>query len=181
MTPNVQRLACLSALLLSAIPAIGCAQPVRKSQLGGVTQQIADTRVEIIYRRPVARGRALFGALVPWGKIWSPSADSAAIVTISAPVDVNGHRLPAGSYALWAIPDSTTWTLVFSSMARAFHLSYPEGKDVLRVQASPRRGEHMETLAFYFPVVDADSATLNLHWGTTIVPMTLRVPDTRLH
>ncbi|MGI8497509.1 MAG: DUF2911 domain-containing protein [Gemmatimonadaceae bacterium] len=179
MSPVVRTIFCLAVALASAIPAIGCAQPARKSQLATVSQQIADTRVEIVYRRPVARGRALFGALVPWGKIWTPSADSAAIMTISGPLDVNGRRLPTGSYAVWAIPDSTAWTLVFSSVARTFHLTYPPDKDVLRVQAAPRRGEHMETLAFYFPVVDADSAMLHLHWGTTIVPVTLRTPDAR--
>jgi len=55
-----------------------------------------------------------------------------------------------------------------------FHLRYPEGKDALRVRATPARGEHVETLAFVFPVVDADSAVLQLRWGTTVVPLTLR-------
>jgi len=32
----------------------------------------------------------------------------------------------------------------------------------------------METLGFYFPMVDADSALLYLHWGETVVPVRLR-------
>ena len=28
----------------------------------------------------------------------------------------------------------------------------------------------METLTFYFPVVDGKHAELVLHWGTTVVP-----------
>jgi hypothetical protein len=43
-----------------------------KSQLGTVSQTIAGTRVEIVYRRPVARGRELFGSLVSWGRVWDP-------------------------------------------------------------------------------------------------------------
>ena len=57
----------------------------RKSQLGVVTQWIAGTKVEITYRRPVARGRALFGSLVPYGKVWTPSADTAASRRYSSP------------------------------------------------------------------------------------------------
>ena len=171
-----------AAMVLAAV--IGAAsgaqaqQAIPKSQLGSVTQQIASARVELLYRRPVARGRALFGALVPWGRIWTPSADSAARITFSAPVTVNGAALASGTYSIWAIPDSTSWTIVFNGTPAAFHLRYPEGHDVLRVKAAPQQGPHVETLMFAFPTVEGDSAIMHLHWGTTIVPLTIHVvPD----
>jgi hypothetical protein len=89
-------------------------------------------------------------------------------------LSIAGSKLPAGKYSVWAIPDKASWTIVFSSVVPAFHLSYTEGKDVLRVKATPRNGDHMETLAFYFPMVDADSAELALHWGKTVVPMAIK-------
>jgi hypothetical protein len=162
----------LLAALAGALPAP--AQEIPRSQLGSVSQLVGGTRVEISYRRPVARGRALFGALVPWGQIWTPSADSSAQFRISAPTEVNGSLLPAGSYGLWAIPDASEWTLVFSRVPSVFHLRYPQGQDALRVRATPVQGEHVETLQFGFPLVDADSAVLELRWGTTVVPMKLR-------
>jgi hypothetical protein len=157
---------------LLAIPACAVAQP--RSQLASVRQSVSGARIEIVYRRPVARGRALFGALVPWGRIWTPSADTAARFTTSEPLEINGSRLAAGSYSVWAIPDSLSWTLVFNSVAESFHLRYPDGRDVLRVKATPARGEHVETLLFAFPMVDADSARLELRWGTTVVPLSIR-------
>jgi hypothetical protein len=160
----------LSLTLLGAGTA--CAQNTR-SQLASVSQSVAGTRIEIVYRRPVARGRQLFGSLVPWGRIWTPSADTAARFTTSGPLQVNGSDLPAGSYSVWTIPDSASWTIVFSSVAEAFHMRYPEGHDVLRVRATPAAGEHVETLMFTFPVVDADSARLELRWGTTVVPLSI--------
>jgi hypothetical protein len=150
------------------------AQGIARSQPGTVTQQLAGTRIEIAYHRPVARGRALFGALVPWGRIWSPSADTVARLTLSGPVELNGNRLGAGSYGLWMIPDSTAWTVIVSAKADAFHLRYPEGQDVLRTTAATTRGEHVETLLFVFPAVDGDSATLQLRWGTTVVPIRVK-------
>ena len=63
------------------------AQGIARSQPAAVSQQLAGMRIEIAYHRPVARGRPLFGALVPWGRIWSPSADSVARLTISGPVE----------------------------------------------------------------------------------------------
>jgi|SoiMethySBSTD1v2_1073268.scaffolds.fasta_scaffold320021_4 DUF2911 family protein len=145
-----------------------------KSQLGTVSQIIAGTRVEIVYRRPVARGRELFGSLVSWGRVWTPSADTAARFTTTGPLEVNGSDLPAGTYSLWAIPDSTSWAIVFNRVAEVFHLRYPEGRDVLRVKVAPVSGPHVETLMFSFPVVDADSARLELRWGTTVVPLSIR-------
>lgn len=164
-----------AAALLTTIAVAACAQEtVPKSQLGSVMQTVAGTRIEITYRRPVARGRDLFGALVPWGRIWTPSADSAAYVSISAPVEINGDSLAAGTYSIWTIPGAERWTVIFNAVPHAFHLRYPRGRDVLRVNATPERGDYMETLAFYFPVADADSASLYLHWGRTIVPLTIR-------
>lgn len=163
------------ASALSALSAGATFAQNTRSQLGVVSQSVAGTRVEIAYRRPVARGRQLFGSLVPWGRIWTPSADSAARLTTSGPLQVNGSELPAGSYSVWTIPDSSSWTIVFNRVAETFHLRYPDGNDVLRVRAKPASGEYVETLMFTFPLVDADSARLELRWGTTVVPLSLRV------
>lgn len=150
------------------------AQPGRRSQLATVSQLMGDARIEIVYRRPVARGRELFGSLVPWGRVWTPSADSAALFTSSVDLEVNGSSLRAGSYAIWMIPERETWTVIFSSKP-AFHLTLPARSDeVLRVTAKSQQGDHMETLGFYFPMADADSATLNMHWGRTVVPISIK-------
>ena len=54
------------------------APKIKPSQHGSVSQRIADTTIAIEYNRPVARGRELFGALVPYGKVWCPCAARAA-------------------------------------------------------------------------------------------------------
>ena len=164
----------MAAFFALVLPACSGAQSIRKSQLATVSQMIGNARIEIIYRRPVARGRDLFGSLVPFGRVWSPSADSAAVFTTTRELEIAGGKLPPGRYSLWAIPDRDNWTLIFNSVSPVFHLRYPEGKDVLRVHAKPRAGDHMETLAFYFPIVDEDSAVLDLHWGKTVIPFAIR-------
>jgi hypothetical protein len=160
--------------LAVAIPAASGAQEIRKSQLASVSQMIGIARVEIIYRRPVARGRELFGGVVRWGHLWSPSADSAAIFSTTRDLTISGSRLPAGRYSVWMIPDKQLWTVIFSSATPAFHLDHTEGRDVLSLKVRPREGDHMESLAFYFPMVDSDSAVLALHWGKTVIPMPIK-------
>jgi hypothetical protein len=168
----------LALVLVLAAPACARAQRIPLSQQASVRQKVANTWIEVRYRRPIARGRTLFGDLVPWNRIWTPSADSATTITISTPVRIENDTLPAGSYSIWMIPDSAAhWTVVFNRTAAAFHLDYPgERNDQLRVHVTAWQGPHMETLLWYFPVVNGADATLVMHWGTTGVPLMIKAP-----
>jgi hypothetical protein len=149
---------------------------VRKSQPGAVAQRIATTEITISYSRPVARGRELFGALVPWGVVWHPGADKATAMAISRDLHVNDHPLAAGKYSLWTIPRPETWTIIFSRAGDVFHHPYPgEAHDALRFDVTPETGPHIETLTYDFPIVDGKDAVLRLHWGTTIIRLPIRV------
>lgn len=148
------------------------------SQRGAVSQDVAFTKVSIEYGRPVARGRELFGALVPWDSVWHPGADSATRIVFDHDVLLEDHPLKAGEYSVWLIPrEHAPWTFILSRAAHTFHKPYPgHDDDVLRVQVAPLHGDHMETLAYYFPVVLRDEATLRIHWGETFVPVRIKAP-----
>lgn len=165
----------LSAAAAALLP--GCnpsGNPIPKSQQARVEQHVANVRITIEYSRPVARGRRLFGGIVPYGVVWDPGADAATTIQFSGDVELENHPVSKGTYSIWAIPGAAEWTFILSRAARVFHEPYPEGRDALRLKLTPRAGPHMETLGFYFPVVDADSAVLDLHWGETVVPIRVR-------
>ena len=148
---------------------------IRPSQEGSVTQKVGTTEITITYSRPVARGRDLFPGVVSWGRVWNPGADSATTITFDKDVTINGESLPAGSYTLWLIPaDREPWTVIFSRAVHIWHTPYPAGQDALRLTVTPKTGEHMETLAYYFHIVDRTDATLHFHWGTVVVPLEIR-------
>ena len=150
---------------------------VQKSQSGSVFQRVANTDIEVVYDRPVARGRELFGGIVAYDEVWNPGANDATAVSFSRDVTVNGEALAAGKYSIWAIPRAGDWTVIFSRAADVYHTPYPgEDQDALRLTITPQRGDHMETLAFYFPMVEGKETELRLHWGETVVPMLIRVP-----
>jgi len=150
---------------------------VSKSQAAAVSQRIANTELTITYSRPVARGRELFGTLVPYDEVWNPGADQATAITVTRDIEVNDHALPAGKYSIWVIPRAEAWTMIFSTAADVYHTPYPgEARDALRFDVRPEPGPHMEVLAFYFPLVEGKEAVLRLHWGTVMVPLSIRVP-----
>lgn len=170
-------------LLTAALAAAGpgaAAQAIPFSQHGTVTQRVGLTDIAVDYNRPVARGRMLFGdaGLIKWDRVWHPGADSATRVTFSRDVLLEGRPLARGEYSVWTVPQRTgPWTLILSRQARVFHQPYPgEEHDALRVAVTPDVSSHMETLAFYFPVVGRDSTVLRLHWGTTVLPIRIRAP-----
>jgi DUF2911 family protein len=166
-----------SAALGVAIPGSRAdSQGYPPSQRGSVTQMVAFTEISVVYGRPVARGRALFGALVPWDTIWHPGADSATRITLSHDVLLEGKPLKAGEYTLWLIPrESTPWTLIVSRAAHVFHKPYPGQQfEVMRVDVTPEQVSPVESLTIYFPKVLRDEAVMRVHWGTTAVPIHIK-------
>jgi Protein of unknown function (DUF2911) len=145
------------------------------SQRGTVTQRIAFTDISVEYGRPTARGRALFGALVPWDSIWHPGADSATTITISRDILLEGRAVAAGKYTVWLIPRPVgMWTFVLNRTTGIQHTPYPgAASDLLRIDVTPEQLSHLETLTYLFPAVLRDEASLRIHWGTTAV--TVRV------
>ena len=148
------------------------------SQRGSISQDVAFTTITVAYGRPVARGRPLFGQLVPWDSVWHPGADSATRVAFNHDVLVEGKSLKAGEYSLWLVPrEHSPWTVIFSRAAHTFHKPYPgEADDVLRVNVATEAASHMETLAIEFPVVLRDDAVMRVHWGTVGVPIKIKAP-----
>jgi hypothetical protein len=150
---------------------------VSKSQAAVIGQRVATTEITVTYSRPVARGRQIFGAIVPYGQVWTPGADQATAVTFTRDVRINAHPLPKGSYSIWTIPRADMWTIIFNKAAKAYHDHYPgDDQDALRLDVRPEQGPPVETLSFSFPVVEGKDAVLRLEWADVRVPLSIRVP-----
>ncbi len=118
--------------------------PPRPSPLAVVSCKYKDTYLKIVYSQPHKRGREVFGNLVPFGQVWRLGANEATELTITREVFVNGQFLPAGSYALFAIPEKDKWTIIFNSeLGQWGSYNYNQAKDVLRmdVKTSTLPGE----------------------------------------
>ena len=162
----------------AAVASPARAQGYPFSQRGSVTQHVAHTTVSVEYGRPVARGRALFGQLVPWDSVWHPGADSATRISFDHAVRIEGRAVRAGEYSVWLIPHAgQPWTVILSRAAHTFHKPYPgAARDAYRFDVTPETGAHIESLAYYFPSVVRADAVLRIHWGETIVPIHITAP-----
>ena len=71
--------------------------------------------------------------------------------------------------------ESEPWEIIVVRDWDTDHGLFPFGEEVFRTMVRPETGSHMEVLAYYFPVVGPEEATLRFHWGTTIIPFRIEV------
>ena len=95
MRPRLATTAIAALLALTAAAGVSARQTPapgtpKPSQHGEVSQRIAATTMTVVYNRPVARGRELFGSLVPYGRVWCPCADDATTIALTTDVKING-------------------------------------------------------------------------------------------
>jgi len=103
-----------------------------------VEHTIGDLKVKIQYSAPGVKGRAIWGELVPYGKVWRTGANEATTIEVSRDCKVGNGMIKAGKYALFSIPGEKEWTFIFNSVPDQWGAyKYEEAKDALRVQAKP--------------------------------------------
>jgi hypothetical protein len=81
--------------------------------------------VKIDYSSPRAKGRKIFGDLVPYGQIWRTGANESTTFVADGDVAVGGQKVPAGSYTIFTVPEATKWTLVISKKTGEWGTDYP--------------------------------------------------------
>src|SRR5262245_65536870 len=81
--------------------------------------------ITVDYSSPRAKGRKVFGGLVPYGEVWRAGANEATTFVTAADVMVGGKHVPAGSYTLFTIPSQDKWTLIISKRTGEWGVPYP--------------------------------------------------------
>jgi Protein of unknown function (DUF2911) len=149
--------------------------PLRSPQ-AEVSQRIGLTDITIRYHRPLVNGRAIWGDLVPYGKVWRVGANINTTITFSDPVTVEGKPLDAGTYGLHMIPNPDRWTVIFSTNSTSWgSFTYAASEDALRVEVKPEREEQHEALTFEFDELAKDSAVVKMEWEKIAVPFRIGV------
>src|SRR5439155_13092147 len=80
--------------------------------------------ITVTYGRPSMRGRKIFGALVPYGRVWCPGADEATTLDATRPLQFGSVRVPAGPHTIWMLPTADRWMLIISKEPSGFHTQY---------------------------------------------------------
>lgn len=168
VAPAVIALAAVSATTASADLELP-----RVSPKATITQTLGFTDVTIAYSRPGVKGRAIWGALVPYGAPWRTGANEATSFTSTGDLKVNGQALPAGTYSFFTIPGKDEWTVAFNTEKDLWGADkYDAAKDVLKVKVKPRAAEHTEWLSYGFENLTPGTGDLVIRWEKVALPIT---------
>ncbi len=144
------------------------AQIPHLSPPGLVQQTVGNTTVTITYERPQARGRKVFGGLVPWGKPWRTGAGQCTTISFSQPVKVGGQSVSAGKYALVTIPGPEEWLVILNADTTLYSAKdHDAGRDVVRFRVRPgQAGRFYEAASFDIDLA-GENAIVYFSWTNT--------------
>jgi hypothetical protein len=91
------------------------------------------TNIRIDYSRPSKRGRDIFGAVVPWNRVWRTGANEPTKLTISKSVYFGSKELPAGIYSLFTLPQPDGWMLIINKQTNMWGTDYDAAFDVMHI------------------------------------------------
>lgn len=152
------------------------------SPVGKLEQRVGITDVVVNYARPGAKGRKVFGGLVPYGQVWRTGANSATTISFSTDVKFGGADVPAGKYSLFTIPGEAEWTVILNKQTEQWgSYGYDAKQDQVRVTVKPSKLERMvETFEIGIGDLRDTSAHLNFAWEHTHVAVKLEVDVVRV-
>jgi hypothetical protein len=173
----------------AAAPAAGGAhsppagEQIRPSPAAKVTQRVGLTDITVEYSSPAVKKRKIWGALVPFDKIWRTGANASTKLTFSKDVTIDSKSVPAGTYSLLTIPTAKSWTLIINKatdIGGSVDEKYKQDQDVVRVTAKPKAGPLRERMTFIFSDTTDDATNLDLEWEKVRVtlPIKTTIPPT---
>lgn len=161
------------SLLLTVLSTIGMAQSLKTpapSPLQTVKQNFALGEITIEYSRPGAKGRVIFGDVVPYGKMWRTGANASTKISFSDDVTIEDNLVPAGTYALYTLPGKDSWEIMlYKDLTLGGNLSdYKKENEQLRFTVKPSAyGQKIETFTIAIDDIKPTSCNIELIWEQT--------------
>lgn len=155
--------------------------PERTSPFDSTRFTLRGQTAQICYSRPSAKGRIVFGGLLPYGKLWRTGANEPTILHLPFAAEIAGIRTEPGLYSIYTVPDEKEWTIIVNrSISQWGHESqYKPDIQAQEVGRGTVPSEHLDDLVETFTIraepAGTDVVNLVLEWERTRVRVPVRV------
>ena len=111
--------------------------------------------ITITYSSPFVKGRKIWGNLVPFDKVWRAGANDATQIETDKDLTLEGKKLPAGKYSIYAVPTENDWVIIFSSQTGQPGMNHDGtttldmSKKVMSVLGYPKKSKTMNESLVY--------------------------------
>jgi hypothetical protein len=124
--------------------------------------------ITVDYSSPRAKGRKIFGELVPYGQVWRTGANEATTFVTTTAVSAEGRDVPAGNYTIFTVPEQNKWTLIVNKKTGEWGIPYKyESEELVRIPMSvSKTSGPVENFTIRFDQ-GGNSCTLNISWEET--------------
>lgn len=143
-----------------------------------------DLDIKVEYNRPSKRERDIFGALVPFNKVWRTGANEATTFSCNKDLIIDGIRLKKGKYTVWTVPMAKSWKVMLNSkqyewgVDEKMEAMWDPNYDVIQIEVPTKQIDAIVekfTIAF-------DNTTGNLKltfaWDSTLIEVPIEVSQT---
>ncbi|SHH37669.1 DUF2911 domain-containing protein [Winogradskyella jejuensis] len=147
--------------------------------------ELNDLKLKVEYNRPSKREREIFGALVPFNKVWRTGANEATTFKTNKNLIIQGMLLPKGNYTLWTVPMENSWKVMFNSgqyqwgVDEKMEPMWDPNYDVIEIEVPT---EKLNTTVERFTIA-FDNTTgnlkLTLAWDNTKIEVPIREADSK--
>lgn len=152
----------LTATAQLKVPAPSPAQTIKQS--------FGLSELTIEYSRPSAKGRVVFGELVPFGKTWRTGANASTKITFGDDVKVEGTPVAAGTYAIYTVPNKDSWEFIlYKDLKLGGNVADMKAEnELLRFKVKPSALCYkVETFTINIADITATSANVEFLWEKT--------------
>lgn len=162
----------LVTLFLLAISVVALAQQDKSKRPSPPAQaqcKFSDGKmITVDYSSPRAKGRKIFGELVPYGEVWRTGANEATTFVSTANLNAGGKDIPAGNYTIFTIPEQDKWTLIISKHTGEWGIPYKyESEELVRIpMAASKTSGPVENFTISFDQ-SGGACTMQLSWENT--------------
>ncbi|MCK0131477.1 DUF2911 domain-containing protein [Flavobacteriaceae bacterium F08102] len=141
------------------------------------TTTFANHSITLDYSSPSVRGRIIFGGTIPFNELWQAGAGNATWIHTPVPLNFEQGVLPAGKYAIFMIPSTTDWIVIFNSHWEQHGKDeYHPKNDVLKLHLKPLI-THELTEQLTYNVIKINDTTGRIHfaWESAIVDLDFKL------
>lgn len=144
-----------------------------------VNQGFSTSFIKLDYSRPSVKGREIFGHLVPYGQVWRTGANNATKVTFGEDVVLDGHEVKAGEYALYTIPEKSSWTIILNTGVSNWGTQgFDKKDDVLQFEVPVQQAEAMQqTFSMSIEDMTDNSCNIVLSWADVKVAIPVKADN----
>lgn len=147
------------------------AQKKAASPRDSVLGKSGNAAILITYGSPSAKGRVIWGDLVPYSKVWRTGANEATTFKTNNDILVEGKKLAKGTYGFFAIPGEKEWIIIFNKNYTQWGAyDYKQSEDVLRVTVKAKKSSSMHERLIY----KINESGFSLLWENLEVPVSIK-------